>query len=228
MNRAPEVLAVIPARGGSKGLPRKNLALLGGIPLIAHSIKAAQASRAVTRVVVSTDDEEIAETARAFGAEVPFLRPRRIAGDRAEIGHAFQYTLARLKRRGYVPDVEAQLYPTHPFRPPGLIDRMLARLFSGYRLVFTARPVPVGPLTHFAMDPQGLLTPLKPREPGLSPAVYHRPYGLFTARVLGPATGGSWCLPLTDPVSLIDIDTAEDLDLAREVLRAGLFDPGWD
>ena len=73
-----DVLALIPARGGSKGIPRKNIRSFAGYPLIAYSIKAALESKMVTRVVVSTDDEEIAAVARDFGAETPFLRPEEI------------------------------------------------------------------------------------------------------------------------------------------------------
>ncbi|MGC8761712.1 MAG: cytidylyltransferase domain-containing protein, partial [Bryobacteraceae bacterium] len=75
------VLGVIPARGGSKGIPRKNIRLLGGKPLLAWTIETAKASRRLTRVVLSTEDEEIAEVGRAWGVEVPFLRPRELAED---------------------------------------------------------------------------------------------------------------------------------------------------
>ena len=231
MKRRPEVLAVIPARGGSKGIPGKNLALLGGKPLIAWSIEAAQKSRHITRVVVSTDSEEIADAARDLGAEVPFLRPARIAGDRAEIGHAFGHVFSRLARRGYVPDVEAHLYPTHPFRNPRLVDGMLSRLISrGLRAAFTARPVRVGRDRFFSMDVRGSLTALYDPSryaPGASAggaATFFRSYGLCSARARGACPGASWCLPLTAPVSLIDIDAPEDLILAEEVIRAGLFD----
>ncbi len=77
----PDVLAIIPARGGSKGIRRKNLVAIAGVPLVAHSIRHALASKRVTRVIVSTEDEEIAEAARRAGAEVPFLRPMELALD---------------------------------------------------------------------------------------------------------------------------------------------------
>ncbi|THB70909.1 MAG: hypothetical protein D6E12_01965, partial [Desulfovibrio sp.] len=83
-----EVLAIIPARGGSKGIHRKNLQPLGGVPLLAWSIDAALRARNVTRVIVSTEDPDIADTARDYGAEVPFLRPAKIAGDRALVHEA--------------------------------------------------------------------------------------------------------------------------------------------
>jgi len=77
-----EVLALIPARGGSKSIPRKNIQPLAGFPLIAYSIAAGLAAETVDRVIVSTDDEEIAEIARKFGAETPFIRPPALAMDR--------------------------------------------------------------------------------------------------------------------------------------------------
>ena len=78
VNKKIEVLAIIPARGGSKGIPRKNIREFAGYPLIAYSIQAALNSKLVTRVIVSTDDEEIALVAKQYGAEVPFLRPSEI------------------------------------------------------------------------------------------------------------------------------------------------------
>ena len=106
-----EVLAVIPARGGSKGLPRKNILDLGGLPLVAWSIRAALDAAMVTRVIVSTDDEEIARIAREHGAEAPFLRPQDLAGDRCNIMDAVNHTLNRLKQdEGYIPDFFCTLY----------------------------------------------------------------------------------------------------------------------
>jgi len=77
----PEILVIIPARGGSKGIPRKNIRLFAGHPLIAFSIAAGLQAETVTRVIVSTEDEQIAEISRRYGAETPFLRPAELAGD---------------------------------------------------------------------------------------------------------------------------------------------------
>jgi CMP-N,N'-diacetyllegionaminic acid synthase len=124
-------LAIIPARGGSKGVPRKNLRLLGGKPLIQWSIEAAQASRRLDRFIVSTDDEEIAEAARAGGADVPFLRPMEYAQDATPDLPVFQHALRWLeKQEGYRPDAVVHLRPTLPFRPAGLIDAVIDRLCS--------------------------------------------------------------------------------------------------
>lgn len=111
-------LAVIPARGGSKGLPRKNIALVAGDPLIVHTIRAALAAATVDRVVVSTDDAEIAETARSAGAEV-VLRPARLAGDDSPTEDALLHVLEEL---GADPELIVTLEPTSPLRTPELID----------------------------------------------------------------------------------------------------------
>jgi N-acylneuraminate cytidylyltransferase len=118
-----EILALIPARGGSKGIPRKNIRSFAGWPLIAWSIAAAQQSKYVTRIIVSTDDEEIAAVARAHGAETPFLRPAEFAQDKSTDLPVFEHALGWLaEHEGYHPEVVVQLRPTSPVRPRGLID----------------------------------------------------------------------------------------------------------
>lgn len=127
----PEVLALIPARGGSKGIPRKNIRPFAGYPLIAYSIAAALQSETVTRVVVSTDDEEIAETARRYGAETPFLRPAELARDDTLDLPVFQHALSWLhENQNYRPEVVVHLRPTTPLRPPGLVDRAVRLLLA--------------------------------------------------------------------------------------------------
>src|SRR5512135_1117225 len=107
-----DILALIPARGGSKGIPRKNIRNFAGYPLIAWSIAAAKQSKLVTRVIVSTDDEEIASVARELGAEVPFLRPAELAQDKSLDLPVFEHALQWLKENeGYQPDVVVQLRP---------------------------------------------------------------------------------------------------------------------
>jgi CMP-N,N'-diacetyllegionaminic acid synthase len=117
-----EVLAIIPARGGSKGLPGKNLRLLAGHPLIAYSVAAALQSNLVNRTICSTDSEEIAEVARQYGAEVPFLRPSAIAQDDSPDIDFFDHALQELGKSGYEPDIIVQLRPTDPIRRTGLLD----------------------------------------------------------------------------------------------------------
>ena len=88
-----KIVGFVFARGGSKGIPRKNLCLLGGKPLIVHAIEAALASRHISRVVISTEDEEIARVAREHGAEVPFMRPAELASDTAPEWLAWQHAI---------------------------------------------------------------------------------------------------------------------------------------
>jgi N-acylneuraminate cytidylyltransferase len=126
-----EILALIPARGGSKGIPRKNIRDFAGYPLIAWSIAAGLQSELVTRVIVSTDDGEIAAVAREFGAETPFLRPAEFAQDNTTDLPVFEHALAWLKENeGYVPDVVVQLRPTSPIRPRGLVDAAVRILLA--------------------------------------------------------------------------------------------------
>ena len=129
MSKRPEVLAVIPARGGSKGIPRKNVKLLGGWPLIAYSIAAGLQARSVTRTIVTTDDDESATVAHQFGAEVPFIRPAALAGDDVTDFPVFEHALSWLEENeGYRPEIVVQLRPTSPFRPPGLVDEAVEAL----------------------------------------------------------------------------------------------------
>ena len=126
-----EILALIPARGGSKGIPRKNIRDFAGYPLIAWSIAAGLKSKLVTRVIVSTDDEEIASVAREFGAEMPFLRPAEFAQDNTTDLPVFEHALEWLRENeNYVPDVVVQLRPTSPIRPRKCVDDAIKILFA--------------------------------------------------------------------------------------------------
>ncbi|MEK7208074.1 MAG: type II toxin-antitoxin system PemK/MazF family toxin [Patescibacteria group bacterium] len=112
-----KILVYIPARGGSKRIPRKNIRLFAGKPLLARAIEQAKTVRFADRVVVDTDSEEIAAVAKKYGAEVPFLRPKRLAGDRAQVADALLCLLARLKKEeGYAPEHLVVLQTTSPLR----------------------------------------------------------------------------------------------------------------
>ena len=115
--------ALIPARGGSKGVPKKNLRPLGGHPLIAFSIAAAQQCPEIGRVIVSTDSPEIADVARTYGAEVPFLRPSALAQDASTDREVIHHALEWLRtHEGRQPDLVIQLRPTTPLRDPALLS----------------------------------------------------------------------------------------------------------
>lgn len=127
----PSALAVIPARGGSKGVRRKCARLVGGIPLLARSIAAATAAKTVSRVVVSTDDQEFAALAKAAGAEVPFLRPPELATDVSSVVDAVVHLLKGLKdAEGYEPEYVVLLQPTSPFTLPEDVDGAFKALLS--------------------------------------------------------------------------------------------------
>ncbi|MDX9752640.1 MAG: acylneuraminate cytidylyltransferase family protein [bacterium] len=155
-------LAIIPARGGSKGLPRKNVRLLGGIPLIAYTIRAALHSR-VERVIVSTDDEEIASVARQAGAEVPFLRPADYSTDQATslsvLLHALDFMETKL---GYHPRHILFLQPTSPFRTAHHVDEALDRYLSigTASLISVTEVQEFHPYFMFRIQPDGMMKPL--------------------------------------------------------------------
>lgn len=118
-----KTLAIIPARGGSKGIPRKNIKNIAGKPLIAWSIEQALASQSIDRVIVSTDDDEIADVAMQYGADVPFRRPAELANDTAATEPSLVHTLEWLQQHeGYRPDNVVLLQATSPVRKPGAID----------------------------------------------------------------------------------------------------------
>ena len=116
-------LAIIPARGGSKGVPRKNIRKLGDKPLVCHTIQTAQGSQFLDRIIVSTDDEEIAKIALQCGAEVPYIRPEELARDETATEPVLQHAVDYLNQNeGYVPDYVVLLQPTSPFLDSTTID----------------------------------------------------------------------------------------------------------
>jgi CMP-N,N'-diacetyllegionaminic acid synthase len=120
------ILAIIPARSGSKSIPNKNILDFAGLPLIAHSINQAKDSKYINRVIVSTDSKNYSEIAMQYGAEVPFLRPRTISQDESLDIDTFIHALEYLKyHENYVPDLVVHLRPTHPIRNVTDIDNMI-------------------------------------------------------------------------------------------------------
>jgi CMP-N,N'-diacetyllegionaminic acid synthase len=136
-------LGVVPARGGSKGIARKNLALLAGRPLLAYTADAARGSRRLTRVVVSTDDQQIADAARELGLEVPFLRPADLANDTAPMLPVLLHAVEQLRGAGFAPDAVVLLQPTSPLRRAEHIDAAIDLLEkSGADTVVSVIDVP--------------------------------------------------------------------------------------
>src|SRR3989338_1589206 len=123
------IIAIIPARGGSKGFPGKNIIPLGGKPLISHSIEVAKKSKLIERVIVTTDDEKIASIAREYGAEVPFIRPAELAQDDTPPDSVLKHTLQFLEEKEDLkPEIIVWLEPPCPFRTPEEIDRAVETL----------------------------------------------------------------------------------------------------
>src|SRR5688572_5610508 len=137
------VLGVIPARGGSKGIPGKNLAPVAGRPLLAYTADAARGSRRLSHVVVSTDDAAIADAARALGLEVPFMRPADLASDEALMQPVLQHAVREMAAGGFSADAVVLLQPTSPLRRATHIDAAIELLeSSGADTVVTVVEVP--------------------------------------------------------------------------------------
>jgi len=126
-----KIVAIIPARGGSKSVPKKNIQPLAGKPLIYYTINAALKSRYLDRVIVSTDDEEIARVSRSFGAEIPFMRPKELAGDKVPDIPVIKQAVDYLeKNEDYFPEVIVFLRPTSPLRTTKDIDDAIKKFLS--------------------------------------------------------------------------------------------------
>jgi YrbI family 3-deoxy-D-manno-octulosonate 8-phosphate phosphatase len=164
MVERPEVLAIIPARGGSKGIPGKNIREFAGFPLVVYSIAAGRQAKTVTRVIVSTDSEEIAAVSRQYGAETPFLRPAEYAQDNTLDLPVFRHALEWLaQHEHYHPDVVVQLRPTSPVRPRGCVDDAVNLLLDRPEADSVRGVVPAGqnPFKMWRVDPvTGQMRPL--------------------------------------------------------------------
>ncbi len=231
----PEVLALIPARGGSKSIPRKNIKPFAGHPLIAYSIAAGLQAEHVGRVIVSTDDPEIAAVARDYGAEVPFRRPATLAQDATPDLPVFTHALAWLEEHeGYRPDLVVQLRPTTPVRPPDLVDRAVRLLLEHPEADSVRGVVPSGqnPYKMWRITQAGRLAPLL-EVPGLAepynaprqslPPTYWQTGHIDVIRPRVFAAGsmsGRVILPVVlDPLYTVDLDTPLDWMWAEWLVR---------
>ena len=133
MEAKPKIISVIPARGGSKGIPHKNIQNVGGKPLIAWSLEASKNCPLIDRAIVSTDDEEIAAVAREWGGETPFLRPSELAGDSASTEAALQHAVLWLEQHeNYHADIVVFLQPTDIFRRQRWMSEAVQALLDDY------------------------------------------------------------------------------------------------
>jgi YrbI family 3-deoxy-D-manno-octulosonate 8-phosphate phosphatase len=220
------VVAIVPARGGSKSIRRKTIRSLGGVPLLAYSIEAGLTARSVDRVIVSTDDDEIAAIARGWGADVPFMRPAALAEDSTPDLPVFQHALEWLETHDrWIPDIVVQLRPTSPLRPPGCVDSAVERLrvdaaADSVRAVVVASQ---NPYKMWRVNADGAMAPLLDRE---GPESYNRPrqelpvtywqtghvdaIRVATLRDKTSMTGTRIVPLLIDPIYTSDIDTEAD------------------
>jgi N-acylneuraminate cytidylyltransferase len=231
--RTPTVLGLIPARGGSKSVPRKNLRPLAGRPLIAYTIETARGAASLDRLIVSTDDAEIAEMGRRYGAEVPFLRPAAFAQDDTPDLPVFQHALEWLgAHEGYRPDLIVHLRPTSPFRAAGDIDAAVHLLWS-HPEADAVRSVCVplqNPFKMWRID-NGTLRPLMG---SLADALYNQPrqqlppvywqtgcvdVTRYETVMSKQSMTGSVILPLVMADQGVDLDTVEDFESAEAAMR---------
>lgn len=228
---SPSILGLVLARGGSKGIPGKNVRPLGGLPLIAHTFAAARASRSLTRVVLSTDDPAIAAVARTYDVEVPFVRPEALATDQAraiDVGlHALYFLL---DRDGYQPDYVMLLQPTSPFRTAADIDQAAGLALSNQApAVVSVTPARQHPglmkvITHGRLRPFADSAMNEARRQDMS-AVYALNGAIYLVRRDVLLATRSWCpegaLAYVMPEERsLDIDTPWDLRLASLLLEA--------
>ena len=226
-----KVLGLIPARGGSKGIPRKNIKDLNGYPLIAYSIKQGQKSKLLDRLIVSTDDDEIKAVAESFEVEVPFIRPDYLADSKSSSLDVILHALNWLESQGEYYDAVCLLQPTSPFRPDGIIDKAIEKFKEEkFDSLVSLRALPdhFNPHWTFYKDKNGFLkAPIQgkliTRRQDL-PKYYHRDGAIYLLRVeslrktnklLGTLIGG---LEIESP-KLINIDTLEDWAIAENFIN---------
>lgn len=229
---ADAVLGLIPARGGSKGVPRKNVRPLAGRPLIAYTADAARASGVIDRVVLSTDDEEIAAVGRTTGVEVPFMRPTTISADDTPMLAVIEHAVGALTANGWTPDIIVLLQPTSPLRRPEHIRLAVTTLRdSGADSVVTVVELPrhLSPDYVMRID-DGRLVPFLPegatvtRRQDARPA-YSRDGTVYafrrsTLERFGSIYGADSRALVLDPRESLSIDSPADWEAAERILAS--------
>lgn len=231
---ASNILALIPARGGSKSIPSKNIRALGGHPLIAYSIWVAKRTPSVSRVIVSTDSEEIASIASRCGAEVPFIRPAELAtddsADRGFFAHAIDWLA---KHESYAPQLIVHLRPTTPLRTPALIEKAIRAMIDNPQMdsLRSVHKIPFTPYKLFYIEDKCL----KGFFPDHPDKEYHNlPRQIFPDSYVGNGyvdvirtasfirsglLHGNRIFAFEIPERVIDIDSREDLLEAERLLE---------
>jgi CMP-N-acetylneuraminic acid synthetase len=229
---ATRVLGLVPARGGSKGVPGKNVRLLAGHTLLEYTARAARESGVLDRVVLSTDSPEIADAGRRAGLEVPFMRPVMLAADETPMVPVIEHALTEVSRDGWSPDIVVLLQPTSPLRRPDHIRDAVALLRdTGADSVITVVEVPRHLSPDYVMRiAGGRLEPFLPdgarvtRRQDARPA-YSRDGTVYAfRRSTIEKTGGIYgddCRPLLiDARDSLSIDSPADWDAAERLLAA--------
>ncbi len=230
------VVSIIPARGGSKGIPRKNVRVVGGKPLVAWSVEASLKCALIDRTIVSTDDEEIAGVAREYGAEVPFMRPAELAADRAGTEGVLQHAVDWLEQKdGYRVDILVFLQPTDIFRKQSWVGEVVQALmddpglescfvgYETYKNFWQVRDGAFVPLSHRGYGPRQTKSSVIREDTGLACA--------SRAEVIkaGKRVGDRVKIILTDEFACgIDVQYPFDLFLAEKVITEWGLKPNWD
>jgi CMP-N,N'-diacetyllegionaminic acid synthase len=230
MEKGIKVLAIVPARGGSKGVPRKNIRPLLGKSLIQRTFEVIQQTKGIDRVILSTDDEEIAAHGKSIGLEVPFMRPDKLATDVSSMTGVILHALDTLvETENYVPDAVVLLQPTSPLRKPGHIERAI-ELLNGNDAVCSVLEVPqeFSPYYVMKITDKGYLDffleegrTIKRRQD--APKAYLREGTVYLATVATIRTYhdlyGQSCVPmLIAKEESLSIDTEEDWEKAVDSL----------
>lgn len=226
-------IGIIPARGGSKGIPRKNIHPLCGRPLIAYSIDAARQSHAIERLIVSTDDVEIADISRDLGAEIR-MRPAALAKDETPTRAVLAHVVAELAAESYVPDAVLTLQPTSPLRTARHIDEAAALFAADPRADSLVSCIEVPhvfhPLSIMRRNQEGYLEPYLPapqphRRQDKQPVFARNGAAIYvtrTMRIEEYVFGGCLVPYPMDAESSVDVDTFDDLAVAEQLLRSRL------
>lgn len=230
-----KILGIIPARGGSKGIPGKNIKFLAGKPLLAYTAEAAKASELLSRVILSSDDPEIISVGKELEIEVPFNRPKELAGDATTSLEVIQHAVKFLKEQGEEYSAVCLLQPTTPFRYNGLIDEAIEKFESGdYDSLISVRKVPAEFNPHWIFEEKdGKLQIATGEENIISrrqelPKAYHRDGAVYITKttvlleqnsIFGKKIG----YIDTTGSAYVNIDTPVDWDEAEKLVESGQF-----
>jgi CMP-N,N'-diacetyllegionaminic acid synthase len=227
-----QILAIIPARGGSKGVPKKNIFPLAGKPLLVWTIEAAQKSKMINRIVVSSDDEGILQIALKSGAE-PIRRPKSIAGDKAPFNLLIFHALDYLKRKEkYIPNIIVYLQPTSPLREGKDIDQALSLLKEKVTSIISVYEIDNKFLKSFIINKKGFLQGFSNNQFAFMnrqdlPKIYMPDGAIYAVKTGNFLKTGKLLTDKTIPFVMnldkcLDIDTIKDLKKAEKILKTQL------